>query len=157
MESDFKLEHQAPVPTVAIRFRASVSELPERFARVFGEIEKYLADNHVAPAGPPFAVYHGFGAANLDVEAGFPIERSLPGKDAIRAGVLPEGMIATCVHTGPYKTAGAAYSALSSWMHGQGLTAAGPFAECYLNDPGATPEGQLRTRIAVPVEAVESL
>lgn len=155
MESDFKLEHQAPVPTVSMRFHASVRQLPELFTQVFAALEKYLSEAHVAPAGPPFAIYHGFGSSDLDVEAGYPAAHSLPGTSEIRAGILPEGMVATCVHTGPYGRAGAAYSALSSWMHGQGLTAAGPFSESYLNDPEATPEEELRTRIAVPVEAVE--
>jgi effector-binding domain-containing protein len=157
MESEFRLEHQAPVPTISVRVRASVRELPQRFAQIFADLERYLAENAVAPAGPPFAIYHGFGMAELDVEAGLPTERSLPPKGDIRSAALPEGSIATCVYTGPYRSAGAAYSALSSWMHGQGLTAAGPFSESYLNEPKATPESQLRTRIAVPVEAMESL
>jgi effector-binding domain-containing protein len=157
MESDFKLEHQAPVPTISMRFHASVRELPERFSQVFAALETYLSQKGGAPAGPPFAIYHGFGSSTLDVEAGFPVERSLPGTTEIRASTLPEGMIATCVYTGPYRIAGAAYSALSSWMHGRGLTAAGPFTESYLNDPAATPEAELRTRLAVPVEAVEVL
>jgi effector-binding domain-containing protein len=157
MESEFSLEHQAPVPTISVRFHAPVRELPQRFAQIFAVLERYMAENGVAPAGPPFAIYHGFGTAELDVEAGFPTPRSLPPRGDIRAAPLPEGMIATCVYTGPYRAAGAAYSALSSWMHGKGLTAAGPFFESYLNDPEVTPESELRTRIAVPVEAVESL
>jgi effector-binding domain-containing protein len=155
MESDFKLQHQAPVPTISMRFHASARELPERFSQVFAALEKYLSQQGVSPAGPPFAIYHGFGSSNLDVEAGFPVERSLPGTTEIQASTLPEATIATCIYTGPYRTAGVAYSALSSWMHGQGLTAAGPFTESYLNDPEATPEGDLRTRLTVPVETVE--
>jgi len=61
------------------------------------------------------------------------------------------GSFATTVHTGPYRTLGATYSALcGAWLPSNGRRLGPPpSVEFYLNDPRSTPEEQLRTRVCV--------
>ena len=60
--------------------------------------------------------------------------------------------VARTLHVGPYEDLGAAYRALTEWIDRNGLEAAGPVQERYLNGPGdgATP-AEYRTEVEIPV------
>src|SRR5437868_14699459 len=88
MKAECKLELQPPQPTLSIRFRAPAARLSEHFARAYGAVGAYLGELGIAPAGPAFAIYHNMDMSNLDVEAGFAVDRAAPGKGEIRAGQL---------------------------------------------------------------------
>jgi effector-binding domain-containing protein len=88
---------------------------------------------------------------NLDVEIGFPVGKSLAGKEDIRSGELPAGRYGVCLHQGPYDAIEPAYKALTDFVNEQGLTPTGLSYEMYLNDPQATPPEELQTRILFPL------
>jgi len=152
MISECKLEHQTVQPTLSVRFRTPLAGIATQFRRAYGALGSYMSEMGARPAGPPFATYHSVDSSDLDVEAGFVIERPIPSNDEICSGILQESELATAIHTGPYETAGSTYSALTEWAHGRGLTSAGPFSEFYLDDPVVTPALKLRTKVALPVE-----
>ncbi|MFO7742265.1 MAG: GyrI-like domain-containing protein [Anaerolineae bacterium] len=139
-------------PTLAIRTRAAVQDLPRVFEQVYGAIGHYLGELGEPPAGPPFAAYHNMDMQDLDVEIGFPVTRELPGRDDIQAGQLPEGRVATCLHTGPYSDMEPAYAALSQWMEENGYEPTGVAYEMYLSDPQETPPDRHQTQIAFPLK-----
>lgn len=85
---------------------------------------------------------------DLDVEAGFPISRLVPGKDAIQ----PDGRAATCLHVGPYAEIEPAFTGLSGWVKANGYEPTGIAYEMYLNDPSTTPPEDLRTLIFLPLK-----
>lgn len=153
MQSDCKLEHQTAQPTLSLRFQAPLAGLASEFRRAYAALGAYLEEVGAHRSGPAFAIYHGRDSSALDVEAGFVVARPAQGRGEIRAGALAEGELVTTIHTGPYETIGATYSALMDWTHGNGLTGAGPCAEFYLDDPVTTPPAQLRTKLVLPVEA----
>lgn len=133
-------------PTLVVRTRVRVEDLPRIMGPAYGAIASYLHSLGVAPTGPPFALYHNTDMQNLEVEIGFPVSRAVPGRDTLTPSSLAAGEYAHCVHTGPYAGVGAAYAALSAWVSAHGLVP-GPALEVYLNDPAVTPPEALQTEV----------
>lgn len=117
----------------------------------YGLIMKYLSEIGEYPSGVPYAAYYNMDMQDLDVEAGFPVSKALPGKNEIMTGEILAGKHAACLHTGPYCESVPAYEALTQWVKDNGYTPTGVAFEFYLNDPAQTPESDLRTRIVFPL------
>ena len=114
-------------------------------------IMRYLIELRMEPAGPPFVAYYNMDMSDLDIEIGFPVPVSLPGKGDIQASEVPEGKAATCLYTGPYSDIGQGYEALTAWINEHGYQPTGVAYEFYLNDPNITPPQELMTQIVFPV------
>ena len=99
------------------------------------------------PAGPPFAAYYNTDRQDLDVEIGFPVSKTLPGKDDIQSSEIPAGKVATCLHTGPHSELEPAYSALTWYVKDNGHEPTGVAYEMYLNDPSEALPEELQTQI----------
>jgi effector-binding domain-containing protein len=151
MKSKCEIERFPHRYTLSVRFRSSVGELPERFAAAYDAVTRLLSERGGKASGPPFAIYHAMDPQGLDVEAGVPVERPLSGSGEVRAGELPGGRSATTVYTGPYRSIGVAYDALSTWVEAHGLQPNGDPCEFYLNDPSSTPAEQLQTKLVMPI------
>jgi effector-binding domain-containing protein len=146
------MREQQAQPTLVIRTRTAVSELPHLMGETYGAIALYLGELGECPAGPPFAVYHNMDMQDLDVEIGFPVARELPAQGTIQSGELPAGQVATCLYTGPYQDIGQPYEALAQWIGDSGREPTGVSYEFYLNDPEETPSEQLQTQIVFPLK-----
>lgn len=153
MSYDCELRTQGPKATMTVRTRTPVSQLPQALGKAYGEIAAYLGSLRERPAGPPFVAYHNMDMQDLDVEIGFPVSHPLPGQGKLLPGAMPEGQIATCLHTGPYEDIPAAYDALNRWIDEHGYQATGLAIEIYLNDPQTTQPAQLQTQIMLPLRA----
>ena len=153
VQYECEVREQAAQPTLSIRTRSSVQELPQAMGQAYGAIGQYLCELDEQPAGPPFAAYYNMDMQNLDVEIGMPVAGDVPGRGDIQDGELPAGRIATCMHIGPYSEMEPAYRALSEWMAEQGYQATGVAYEFYLSDPGQTPPQELMTQIALPLQS----
>jgi len=138
-------------PTLAVRVRTRVDELPEVLGQWYGAIAGYLVELGEQPAGAPFAAYYNLDMQDLEVGIGFPVARSLPGKGQIQPGEIAGGSYATCLYTGPYSELGTAYDALNQWMADNGYTPSGLVYEIYLNDSAQTPPQELQTLILYPL------
>jgi effector-binding domain-containing protein len=139
-------------PTLVIRTRASVQQLPQVLGPAWGAIMQYAGRNGLAPSGPPFVGYHNMDMQDLDLEIGFPFARRLSGEAEVLAGELPGGKAAVCLHVGPYDKIGAAYEALQKWLEANGHTPSGVAYESYLNDPQSTPAAELQTQVMFPLK-----
>lgn len=146
------MQESSPQAVLSIRTHTAVQDLPQLLGQGYTAIGQYLGELAEQPAGPPFAAYYNMDMENLDVEFGFPVTRSLPGRAEIKAGEIPGGPIATCVHTGPYSEMAPAYEALSQWMKDQGYEPTGVVYELYLNPPDQTPPAELQTQIIFPLK-----
>jgi effector-binding domain-containing protein len=146
-----KIERPAQ-PTLAIRIRASVGDLPEVLGRVYDEIAEYLGRNGMQPAGPPFVAYYNMDMQDLDLAIGFPVREELAGEGKIESGEISQGSYATTLHIGPYNTIQAAYEALAAWIEAEELEASDVAYEFYLNDPQNTPPEALQTQILFELE-----
>lgn len=138
-------------PVMSVRTRAAVGDLPRLIGAVYGQIMAYLLEQGEPPCGEPFVAYYNLDMQDLDLEIGFPVSRSLPGKDDIRASAMPAGEYAACLYTGPYEKMEPAYNALQEHIHGRGRQASGAAYEFYLNSPDQVPMERLQTRILMPL------
>ncbi len=134
-------------PTLAIRARTSIQELPALFGKAYSAIAAYLAQLGQYPAGAPYAAYYNMDMQDLDVELGFPVAKELTGKDEIKASRIPGGRFSVALHTGPYDRVHSAYEALTKWTAEKGYEPAGVAYEVYLNDPAQTKAEDLQTRV----------
>jgi len=142
-----ELVNQPAQPTLSIRTTTSIKELPQELGRAYGAIGQYMAEIGEQPSGAPYAAYFTFDIESMDIEIGFPVANSLPGKGEIQSGEIPAGKIAQCLYTGPYNKIEPAYNALTAYVEQQGYEATGVAYEFYLNDPGEVAPEELLTQI----------
>lgn len=133
--------------TVGVRARTDVRDLPQVIGRAYGAVMQYLAGSGEQPAGPPFVIYYNMDMGALDLEAGFPVARVLPGAGEVRPGEIKGGPAVSCLHQGPYSGLEPAYRALSDWIQAHGFEPTGVTIEFYLNDPETVPPEELQTQI----------
>ena len=141
--------------TLSVRFRASIQELPERLAGIYEMIMDYLDEIDEGHAGPAFAIYYNTNMQDLDIEAGFPVFKPLPGQGEIKAGEIPGGTFAVCHYTGPYDELDSAYDTLTQFIEIGGYTPRGAIIEWYLNSPDNVPAEELKTDLALPVQHIK--
>lgn len=152
MSYDCELREQHAQPTLIIRTRAAVQELPQVLGQAFRKIALYLGELGEHPAGPPFVAYYNADMDDLDLEIGFQVARELPGRGDIEPSEIPGGEAATCLHVGPYSDIGPAYEALGQFIADEGHEATGVAYEMYLNDPQETAPEDLQTQILFPLK-----
>lgn len=138
---------QAAQPTLTIRTRSSVEKLPHVLGEAYAAIGQYLGSLGEVPGGAPFVAYYNMNIEDLDIEAGFPVSKPIPGTGTIQSNQMPAGKYATCLYKGPYNECGAAYEELTRWVLAQGCETTGVAHEFYLNDPTETPPQELKTQI----------
>ena len=69
--------------------------------KLFKEMNKWVKQHKVEPAGPPFLRYHVIDMeGEMDIEVGFPVATALPDGERVCAGVIPAGRYASLVYTG---------------------------------------------------------
>lgn len=141
-----------PQPTLAIRTRTAVQDLPQVLGKSYGAIMQHLAEMGEMPHGAPFVAYYNMDMENLDIEIGFPVGKPLSGKDEIQPGEMPAGQYAATLHIGPYNQVEPAYQALTAWVQEHGYEPSGVAYEIYLNDPDETPPAELKTQILFPIK-----
>ncbi|MFX0102390.1 MAG: GyrI-like domain-containing protein [Candidatus Hodarchaeota archaeon] len=139
-------------PTLIVRTRTPVQELPNIIGKTYGEIFHYLGEIGEEAAGMPFVAYHNLDMQDLDVEIGVPVSKVLGEKGDIKAGEMAAGKYATCLHVGPYSEIEPAYNALSKWIGDNGFEATGVAYEVYLNDPREVGMENAETRILLPLK-----
>jgi effector-binding domain-containing protein len=140
------VERSAQV-VLSMRTRTKVEDLQQFFGKAYGGIMQYLGELGEFPLGMPFGAYYNMDMQDLDVEAGFPVARPIPGKGEIIASQIPAGRFATCLYYGPYDQIAPAYEALTAWIQANGYEPSGIAYEYYLNDPAEVPPEQVATRI----------
>jgi effector-binding domain-containing protein len=146
-----ELVERSAQPTLSIRTRAAVQDLPAVLGSAYGKIRQYIVELGVPPGGAPFVAYYNMDMQDLDMEIGFPVLSTLPGRDEVQAGQIPAGKAASCLYTGPYNEIASAYNDLSAWITAQDLHPTGVAYEFYLNDPEHTPPAELQTLILFPL------
>ncbi|MBN2051774.1 MAG: GyrI-like domain-containing protein [Spirochaetales bacterium] len=139
-------------PTLAVRYRTPVADLPKTMGPIYGEIAAYMGKKGIPFAGPPFAMYYNMDMNDLDVEIGFPVAEAAAGEGRIFPGTLPGGRIARAQHLGSYETFEKTYTALTAFIKEKGLETETFMYEEYLNSPEDTPPEKLATNIYFPLK-----
>jgi effector-binding domain-containing protein len=152
MNYQCELLDRSAQPTLAIRTRTPVHDLPPVLGQAYGAILQYVAPLGIQPCGAPFVAYHNMDMQDLDIEIGFPFAQELAGHGNIRAGEIPGGKAVTCLHIGPYNQVGGAYEALQKWFEDHSYIPTGVAYEFYLNDPQTTSPSELQTQVVFPLK-----
>lgn len=142
--------------TAVVHDRLPLDQIKALFDRALPAVVAALSGQGLRPVGPPFAKYIGTPQgpdAIVEVEVGFPVERTIAPVDAVTPGTLPRGPAVRAIHVGPYGTLGQTYDEVLAWMKRKGLEPAKVMWETYLSDPAAQPDPSTwRTEVWWPVE-----
>lgn len=113
--------HRPLQPYVGIQQDVTMEELAGAAHRI-PEVMRWLDEQGIPPAGPPFFRYNLINMeARLSVEVGVPIDEPLLGDEHVRGGLLPAGEYVTTVHVGAPDTIVGAVRDLLQWGHDAGL------------------------------------
>ena len=80
-----EIKDQPAQPTLSIRVRTTLENLPQTIGHGFGTVAQYLGEIGQPPAGAPYVAYYNMDMSDLDIEIGFPVGKKLPGKGEIKA------------------------------------------------------------------------
>lgn len=143
----FKLSQQ---PTLSIRTRSAVQDLPRVIGESYGKIIEHLRSMDEFVSDIPFVAYLNMDMQDLDVEIGFPVAGPLPGGDEVRSSTLPGGLAIACLYRGPYRDMAPTYDEMIRWIQAAGFIPTGFAYESYYNGPEFS-ESELLTKITMPV------
>lgn len=148
--SEIEILRRKEQPTISIRTRTKVKDLPALIGESYCKMEAYLKELGELPSDIPYVAYHNMDMQNLDVEIGFPVPKALPARGDIRPGFIPEGNVVFCMYRGAYREMAPTYGEMADWIVKNGLKPAGTAYEYYYNGP-EYPESELLTMIVMPV------
>ena len=153
MDGEVMVREREAALVVAKRTAVTLPAIGSVLGAAFGEV--YESIGSLAPAGPPFVIYHGApdGDRPFEIEICAPVNAAVGPPAGWTVRELPAGTFASFVHVGPYDSIGSAYEYLGRWIPEHGMTIAGAPREVYLSDP-ATPPEQIRTVIEFPIQRV---
>lgn len=151
MKYPCSIKEQEAQPYLGLRTRTAASDLPAKLGQSWGAIMAHMLSLGQQPAGMPFLGYFNEDMNDMDVEMGIPTAEVLAGSGAIYGAEIPAGRVAECLYTGPYSGMTAAYQQIGAFMADEGVEPVGMAYEMYLDDPGETPEAELRTLIVFPL------
>jgi effector-binding domain-containing protein len=147
---------------MGIRTITPFKGMSQAIGKLSDEMNAWAEEHRVKPSGPPFLRYHvidmrGF----MDIEFCFPVRKSLPEDDQVKAGVLPAGRYASLIYSGGGISGN---RALIEWVRSQGLefdrwdTEQGDNFrsryETYLTDPQVEPR-KSRWQIEVAIKLAD--
>ena len=117
----FAVVEEDQQPYVAITGDVTMDTIPA-IADRFDDVEGWLAERRVAPAGPPFFRYRVIDMdRRLVMEAGIPTATPQPGEGEIRPDVLPAGRYVTTTYVGHPADLVQVTGDLLAWDEAQGL------------------------------------
>lgn len=138
----------------ATRLHTSLADIADDIAAGFTQLVQALSSTGIAPAGPPFIIYHDVidEETDGDIEVCIPIATPLPDRNGnVYAREFEGGNVVTTVHQGRYEEIAPAYHTLTGWISEHNHEMAGPPREIYLNDPQTVPPDDLQTRLEFPI------
>lgn len=80
MQYEFILEDKLAQPTICIRTRTPVGNLPHILGNAFESLINYLAETDTIPTYAPYVGYFNMDMQDLDIEIGYPVAQPLAGK-----------------------------------------------------------------------------
>jgi effector-binding domain-containing protein len=137
----------------SIRGHVEVSELDPWIASAIEELFVRLAQQHIRPAGTPFAILPApNGKESVEVEVALPAVRRVADRGRVEGRVVPGCRALATVHHGPYSELASAYHALAVAMKEQGIEPAAEPREVYVNNPEDLEPDEYETEVLWPVD-----
>lgn len=134
-----------------LTFKGPYDEIPV----LMGELVGFIMAKGLQMMGPPFGVYFNspqeVPVEELIYEVGIPFAGDAEEEGRVKIKTLPDQMVLSTIHKGPYSECGMAIGAIAEYAYQNGYEISGPPMETYLSDPNETPESRLVTEISCPV------
>jgi AraC family transcriptional regulator len=152
----------SPQPVLVVRRRVKRSEIAATIAEALPHVFAYAAQRGIALAGLPFTRYIEMGPEFITMEPGMCVtlrqnaaheaEMGSSAEPEVVSAMLPGGLVASTIHSGPYDQLVSAYAAVEEWIKSQGFTPGGAPWESYLTDPGEHPDPKdWKTEVLWPI------
>jgi len=152
-------------PVLALKLDAQCGNDPQQIAQAmgqaFGTLGEFAQQYRVQFAGPPRAIYTGYGPEGTRFTVVMPISAEVSrdlAEGPVTVGEVPGGKALRFTHRGPYPNLMQTYERITAWMKTEGMLVTDadwakymPMWEEYLNDPESTPQEDLITHIYVPL------
>ena len=153
MTNEVLLKEVAPQWVVSLR---EIIPAHRTIGALFGKL--YGALGPLPAEGPGVALFHDteYKEQNVDAEVGVYLSQSHSVNEPLKTYQLPDVLVASTVHHGPFDSIGAAYGALLRWIETNGYRSAGPTRELFLHVtvPVTREDPSNVTEIQVPVEKI---
>lgn len=134
-----------------ITYKGSYEEVPV----LIGEVVGFLMAKGLQMMGPPYGVYFNspqeVPVEELMYEIAMPFAGEVEEEGRVKIKKLPEQLVLSAIHKGPYSECGNVIGALAQYAYKNGYEIVGPPMETYLSDPNETPERELLTEESFPV------
>lgn len=150
--SEITLQQLDARPFVGIRRKVPTTELAAYFAEVLPKVMGWLGQAGIQPASMPMAMWCAMDMETgiADCHAGCFVSEPVEGEGEITPGTTTAGEVLAITNTGSYDTVGQSWMAV--YKHAAELgRQPGAGWEIYVDDPGNTPEAELRTQIFLPL------
>lgn len=134
-----------------IRKTTSIQDMPTVLGQCFQEIIQYVMESGAAEPVESFVIYHNMDMSNLEIDVGFTVTESQPGREHIISSSIPAGQYAVALHVGPYETLNVTYEELTRFVGERRLTVDSWVYEVYLNNPMDNPDEPAKTMIYFPL------
>ncbi len=138
-------------PVLCIRTRTDIKHLPMVIGEGYGKLAQYVAQLGETLSDVPYVAYYNTDMEDLDVEMGFPVARTLQGKENIQYRAIPKGKNVFAMFLGAYRDIAPVYADMAKWLEEKGLEPEGTAYEYYYND-AEFPEDQYLTKVVMPVK-----
>jgi len=147
MKYSIELVDQAAIPTLSVRRRSSVQDLPAVLGQAYGDIMQFAGGQGLKTLGPAFTIYYNMNMDDLDMEIGFVSKDRVTDNEIVQKSEIPAGKYVSALYTGPYAEMTTLYEAMSRFMIERGLIPTGTACEFYFNSPLEVPENELKTQV----------
>lgn len=134
-----------PQTYVYVERTTPMAQIAETMGSGFGEVFGTLGAKGIVPQSMPMSVYF-----EMSDPLTFRIGAIVSAEDAAASGLAHDTLpteVVTTLHKGGYDGLGGTHQALWDHMTSEGIAAAMPVWEIYIDDPGETAEADLRTEI----------
>jgi effector-binding domain-containing protein len=137
-----------PGTTAVVHGTVRLTDLREFFDVSFRDLMQTASQQRVPISGPAFGLFRGPMGDTVDLEVGFPVERSIRADGVVVASRLPGGLVARMTHGGAFDGLGDAWARLDAWLRSQGLTPSAQRWESYVTQPSSDMDpSALRTEL----------
>lgn len=114
-----RIDNRSAKPYIGIRTQTPFKGMFKMVDQMRKQLNGWLKEQNVEPAGPPFLRYHVIDmAGEMDIEYGVPVANITPSGGRVTAGVLPAGRYASLIYIG---SGMAGNKALIQWARANGI------------------------------------
>lgn len=151
--SEIMLLQQPETYALTVEVHTDINGISMTIGKKIMEIDALFKEQDMIMTDIPFVAYPYFESMtekNIQMIIGFKSSKILCGKGNMKAIIIPERKVISCLHRGNYTELASLYREMQEWIIAKGYKASGESVEYYYSKPG-TQEEELVTRIEMPI------